>query len=271
MSEKRSTTVTPAEPTTVLPLSEHPTPRRHRAFRPVAALAVTVVGAGVFAFTTFGGDDISSVRSADMVATTVTTPGGATVTTVAPVVPGTSAPTTVAPRGTTSPPAPSTTVPERLTGASRLSLDGIGPVRVGMTLPEASAAAGMPIRLLEMPPGPECRYAVPDHASGTGDDLAFMVVKGRIVRIDVGIMGPDRIRTVSGMGKGNTEAEVHATYPGQIRVEPHPYTPEGRYLVYVPSDPGHRHLSLIFEAVNGEVRSFRAGLAEPVSWTEGCS
>jgi hypothetical protein len=122
-----------------------------------------------------------------------------------------------------------------------------------------------------MPPGPECRYAVPDLASGTGDELAFMVVEGRIVRIDVGIMGPDRIRTVSGTGKGHTEAEVQATYPGRIRVEPHPYIPNGRHLVYVPSDPGQRHLSLIFETVDGEVRSFRAGLADPVSWTEGCS
>jgi len=140
-----------------------------------------------------------------------------------------------------------------------------------MTLSQAATAAGVPLRLLDMPPGPECRYAVPDRASGTGDELAFMVVDGRIVRIDVGIMGPDRIRTVSGMGKGNTEAEVQATYPGRIQVQRHPYIPEGRYLVYVPADPGQRHLGLIFETVNGEVRSFRSGLTEQVSWKEGCS
>jgi len=98
-----------------------------------------------------------------------------------------------------------------------------------------------------------------------------MVINGRIVRIDVGRMGPDRIRTVSGMGKGNTEAELRATYPGQIRVEPHPYVTNGRYLVYVPSDPGLRHLGLIFETVDGEVRAFRAGFAEQVLWKEGCS
>ena len=271
MSDHRSTTLTTEEPTTVLPLSERPAPRRRRSFPTVAALAVTVVGAGTLAFA-LARDDTAAVRSehSDLVPTTVTAHVAATVTTVAPAVAGTTATTTVV-TATTSPAAPSTTVPERLTGVSRLSLDGIGPVRIGMTLREASVAAGVPIRLLDMPPGPECRYAVPDRASGTGDELAFMVYEGRIVRIDVGIMGPDTIRTVSGMGKGNTEAEVKATYPGRIRVEPHPYTPEGRYLVYVPSDPGLRHLSLIFETVNGEVRSFRAGLAEQVSWTEGCS
>jgi len=164
-----------------------------------------------------------------------------------------------------------TTLPERLTSSSRLSLDGIGPVDIGMTLAEASAAAGVPIRFLDNPAGPECRYAVPDRASGTGDELGFMVVNGRIARVDVGIMGPDLIRTVSGIGKGNTEAEVKATYPGRIRVEPHPYIPNGRYLVYMPSDPSLRHLSMIFETVDGEVRLFRAGLAEQVSWKEGCS
>jgi len=186
-------------------------------------------------------------------------------------VPDTRPPTTVASTATTSPTAPSTTVPERLTGASRLSLDGIGPVRIGMTSRRPRPLPACPFGFFDMPPGPECRYAVPDRASGTGDELAFMIYGGRIVRVDVGIMGPDRIRTVSGRGKGNTEAEVQATYPGRIRVEPHPYTPEGRYLVYVPSDPGMRHLSLIFATVHGEVRSFRAGLAEQVSWKEGCS
>lgn len=41
--------------------------------------------------------------------------------------------------------------------------------------------------------------------------------------------------------------------------------------MYVPGDAGLRHLSLIFETVNGEVRSFRSGLADQVSWKEGCS
>ncbi len=169
---------------------------------------------------------------------------------------------------TTRPPA---TSQEGLTSASRLSLDGIGPVDIGMTLDQASAAAGMPFRLLDTPAGPECRYAVPDRSSRMGDELAFMVVNGRIARIDVGIMGPDLIRTVSGIGKGSTEAEVLTTYRGRIRVEPHPYRPGGRYLVYVPNDASLRHLSMIFETVDGEVRAFRAGLAEQVSWTEGCA
>lgn len=44
----------------------------------------------------------------------------------------------------------------------------------------------------------------------------------------------------------------------------------GKYLVYTPADPSYSHLSMIFEAVNGEVRTYRAGVKEQVSWAEGC-
>ena len=267
-----TTTATPsAEPTEILQAPRHRSPR----WRPgLGALAATVaiVGVGVLAFSRTG-DDTRTVRSEDLGATT-TVPAPATTT--APAARGGESPPTIAATPTTRPtattvPPPATTLPERLSADSRLSLDGVGPVRVGMTLKEAAAAAAVPIRLLDTPSDPGCRYAAPDRASGTGDELAFMVVDGRIVRIDVGIMGPDRIRTVSGVGKGSIEAEVQATYPGRIRVQPHPYTPNGRYLVYVPGDPGLRHLSMIFETVDGEVRSFRSGFAEQVSWKEGCS
>ena len=267
MTQNSSLTMSQPEPTAVLPPPKHRGPRGRRRLAALAA-AAAAAGVGVAAFTV-GSGGVRSERP-DAAPTTAVAAGGAAATTTPTAVPAGAPSTTVSGTAANSPPA-STVPPERLTAASRLSLDGVGPVRVGMTLKEAAAAAGVPIELLDMPPGPECRYAVPDRAAGTGDELAFMVVDGRIARIDVGMMGPDRIRTVSGIGKGSTEAEVRATYPGRIRVEPHPYIPNGRYLVYVPSDPGLRHLSLIFETVDGEVRSFRAGLTDQVSWTEGCS
>ncbi|MDP8938013.1 MAG: hypothetical protein M3O23_09855 [Actinomycetota bacterium] len=38
------------------------------------------------------------------------------------------------------------------------------------------------------------------------DDLAFMLIDGRIARVDVGHTGPE-VKTVSGIGKGSTEDE----------------------------------------------------------------
>jgi len=116
--------------------------------------------------------------------------------------------------------------------------------------------------------GPECQFAYP--AEGP-DELAFMLVHGRIARVDVGHLGPDRVTTVSGIGKGSTEDEVKRAYPGRIRVEGHPYVPAGHYLVYTPADPRLQHLSMIFETDGRLVTSFRSGLKGPVAQIEGCS
>lgn len=190
--------------------------------------------------------------------TTTTTVAGATTTTAVPVS------TTVA--------STTTTLPERLTERSRLRLDGIGPITVGMTLAEATAAAGTPVRVNEPVPigDGSCQYA---RAEGAPAGLWFMVFRGRIVRIDVfGDRGePSSIATLSGVKVGSTEAEVMAAYPGRITVQRHPYTPTGHYLVYNPVDPASRAYGLIFETDGRRVGSFRSGLADPVQWIEGCA
>lgn len=239
----------------------------------VAALVVAATGVVLL------GDDDSSVKSENLrtraPATTVApTPGGQTATTSPPV---TSPPAGGRATATTAAPAPPAIAPPpsvRLSDESRLSLDGIGPVDVGMTLEQASAAAGTQIRFL--PEGravnPECDYA---RGVNGPEGVAFMVVNGRIRRVDVGTylpgMHPSEVRTVSGIGLGSTEDEVKRTYPGRIRVEPHPYNPDGRYLVYTPNDPALSHLGMIFETDGQRVTSFRAGEADQVSWIEGCS
>lgn len=159
--------------------------------------------------------------------------------------------------------------PERLSASSRLRLDGIGPVLVGMTLEEASAAAGMQFGIIpnsDRAGTGTCAYA---RAEGGPEGLQFMVINSRIARIDV---GNSSIRTLSGIGTGSTEAEVQATYPDRIQVQPNPYTGHrgGRDLVYVP-DEGSRHLGLLFETNNGRVTSFRSGLVGAVMAPEGCS
>ena len=212
------------------------------------------------------GDDGGRVRSEAVPRQPVTTTAAAglapapTVTTVAGGTPA-----------TTKPPAgPSTTQPKTAWEDVRLSLDGLGPVDIGMTPAEASAAAGFPIRVApETDLGRGCAYAKADR--GPSDRL-FMVVDGRIVRIDIGGRGEARqTLTVSGIGVGSTEDEVKRTYPGRITVQGHPYVPAGHYLVYTPADPALQHLRMIFETDGRVVTTFRAGLQGPVSWIEGCA
>lgn len=157
--------------------------------------------------------------------------------------------------------------PRELTEASRLELDRIGRVVVGMTLEQASEAAGTPITIdARSDRGRGCAHAL---AEGGPEGLRFMVVNGQIVRIEVG-RGP--VATVEGITTGSSVQDVLAAYSGRIRVEPHTYTARtgGQYLIYEP-DASSGHLSLLFETDGSRVTTFRSGLFGPVMAPEGCS
>ena len=148
----------------------------------------------------------------------------------------------------------------------RVGLRSFGPIAYGMSLKEASKAAGQEIKQGEELLDPGCSYAV-TRALPPGASL--MVVNGRIARVDVDSAG---IPTLSGAEVGWTEDQIRRLYPGQIRTEPHPYTgPEGHYLVYVPRAPADRRYRIIFETDGKRVLSYRAGRQPAVSWIEGCS
>lgn len=221
--------------------------RRPRAALALVALALAVGGCGA-------GDDSSSGGRRPPDASTSTS-SGPTTTTGAPATTG-ATPVTTAPTGGD----------EKLTAASRLRLDGIGPVKVNMTLDQASAATGMRFQLVEPDLGTDCRYA---EAEGGPVGLRFMVIGGHIARVDVsGHPTPSPIATVSGIKIGSTEEEVNAAYPDAIEETGHPYVETGHYLVYESSDPA---LGLIFETDSQRVTSFRSGLAGAVQAIEGCA
>ena len=149
-----------------------------------------------------------------------------------------------------------------LTGEAPVTLHGIGDLRIGMSLAELrQRGARQEDNPLEEG---DCSYwHLPDRQG-----LAFMVVGGRVVRIDID--NPD-YRTGSGAHIGMSEAQVRALYGSAMRVEPHPYTgPEGHYLVYrARSEP----FGMIFETsyVDGRAERFRVGLWDYVQLIEGCS
>lgn len=162
---------------------------------------------------------------------------------------------------------------ERLTPASRLRLDGIGPVRVGMTLAEASAVTGLAFAVdPRSSPQPErCGIATPQ---GAPPGLSFMVENGTtIVRIDVRSAdgSPPPIAATTGVHVGSTEAEVLAAYPVGLVVRPHPVlVPDGHYLVHAPDDPPVKGFELLFETDGKTVTTFRSGVIAFVERAEGC-
>ena len=148
-------------------------------------------------------------------------------------------------------------------GDTPVTLQGIGPLRVGLSLDALRRRFGATSEYGPYPdPEVDCEF----FRSPAFPGVSMMVTGGRVVRIDI---DDRRYRTRSGARIGMTEGEIRAIYGRQMRVEPHPYTdPVGRYLVYEARD---EPFGMIFETQEGRAISFRVGYRDYVSLIEGCS
>ena len=170
-------------------------------------------------------------------------------------------PSAKAPKAATSP-----FTKKKLTNEAKVTIAGLGPIQVGMTLAEASKAAEIAFVPVGDSASVSCRYFQP-HEGPEG--IGFMVVNGQIIRID--IWPGSVITTLSGAGIDSTEAEIEALYPGQIEISSHKYT-GGQYLTFIPEDAGAKLYRLVFETdAEGRVTQFRAGQFPAVTWVEGCT
>ncbi len=150
----------------------------------------------------------------------------------------------------------------KLTSQSKVSINGIGPIQVGMTVSQAAQAGS--IRLVKSPnQDNSCYYVNPQ---GEPREVGLMVTNGTISRVDV--RKNSRITTLSGAKIGDTEARIKSLYPGQIQVTPHKYT-NGHYLTFVPKDGSNYRV--VFETDGQRVIQFRSGKLPEVEYVEGCS
>ena len=160
--------------------------------------------------------------------------------------------------GTPSPSPSATSVTE----GWKVSPDGAGPVKVGMTLDEAAKAAHSAIHQEGPPAEPGgCTYV---SIVGGPEGLAFMVTADRIARVDLHI--GSEVRTVEGAWIGSTEAAVKSLYPG-VRVEPAKYVEGGHDLIHDASAT----TKIVFETDGTRVTAFHSGNEPEVSYVEGCS
>lgn len=152
----------------------------------------------------------------------------------------------------------------RLTNQSKLFINGIGTVQVGMSVSQAAKAAGT--KLIGDPPNNNCYYVKPEWEP---KNLGFMVTEGRISRVDVWRDG--KITTLKGAKIGDTEARIKSLYPGQIKVTPHKYVQGGHYLTLIPKDRANQNYRVVFETDGKLVTEFRSGKLPEVEFVEGCS
>jgi hypothetical protein len=164
------------------------------------------------------------------------------------------------PLGAMAAPAP------KLTEASQLGTNGLGPVLVGMTMDQAEKAAGRKFSRGESGAGTgSCTYSRPAGMPG----VSFMVIDGVIARTDVD--KDSQVTTFRGAKVGDSEARIKALYGSQITVEPHQYVRNGHYLVFTPRDKADRAFRVIFETDGKKVTRFRSGRLPEVSYVEGCA
>jgi hypothetical protein len=140
---------------------------------------------------------------------------------------------------------------------------GIGPIRVGSSLAEASVAAGEQlVEAKDRPSGAEGCYHVRLKSSPT---LLFMVENDRITRIET---ADPRFRTQSGVRAGDSEAEARRIYGKRLEVMEHKYYETGHYLIVRSADDRH---ALVMETDGKKVVRINAGVWPSVGYVEGCS
>ena len=145
-------------------------------------------------------------------------------------------------------------------GMARLTLDGFGPVRIGMTEAEAREAVSDLAIGTDREVDPGCYFL-----SSPGDrSVSFMIERGKVVRIDI---DDPHHWTLSGVHIGTTEADAQAVYRGRLRVQPHKYDQTGHYLILKSSDGTS---ALVLETDGKRVTSMRAGAEPAVEYVERC-
>jgi hypothetical protein len=144
----------------------------------------------------------------------------------------------------------------------RITTAGYGPVKIGMSVDEASEALGAQLVSDGPVDNPECHYMRPEPAV---EGLWFMISNGRVVRVEVTAPG---VVTKSGLGIEDSEDHVKELLPS-VEVTPHKYVaPDGNYLTVWARD---RKAAVRFETLQGKVTSFYAGQMPQVEYVEGCS
>ena len=145
-----------------------------------------------------------------------------------------------------------------------VSIRGYGPIEAGMTVAEAEKAMG---RAFDRSEALEngCHMIRLTGDSGTGP--LFMVVDGKIARVDVTAPG---IQTNHTVAVGDDEAKIAKVYPERITVSPHKYT-AGHYVTVGPRTDADSGFELVFETDSQRVTRYRAGRLPEVEYVEGCS
>ncbi|MET8676089.1 hypothetical protein ABZW18_00395 [Streptomyces sp. NPDC004647] len=137
-----------------------------------------------------------------------------------------------------------------------ITVDGMGPLKMGMSRTKAEKAVAAPIP--DGPGGPHCTDLT---VKGGPEGLVLRFARDKLVAISVLPSGATSISTASGIHRGSTREEVLRVYAGQISSHPidssHPEG--GEELVFAPKAPEFKNKIIKFHTTDGKVETFIAG------------
>lgn len=152
----------------------------------------------------------------------------------------------------------------KLTPQSQIAINGFGTVDIGMTVKQASQAAGVDLVSMNLEPdNPLCNYYLTQNPEGM--EAYFLVSNGRIAKIEI---NDPRAQTISGARIGDTEKRVQSIYKQQLQVTTSVH--HGNLLTFVPQSQRDKNLRLHFRTDGTHVYRIVIGKLPEVDYEEGC-
>jgi hypothetical protein len=144
-------------------------------------------------------------------------------------------------------------------GNYKVTFNGFGNVKVGMTVAQAEQTLG--VKLVRGNDYEDaCYYVEPQGLQG----VRFMVTNQKIARIDI---SDTKYATDKGAKVGDSLGKIKKLYP-RAKMSPQKYD-RRKYEVEIYSN--NKQYMIIFEGAGKRITGFRVGNAEEVSYVEGCS
>ena len=157
-----------------------------------------------------------------------------------------------------------------------LTFDGLGPVRLGMTLAEAETALGAklaPIDLNNHIDREDCW--ITDRADDADPSVSYMISYGKVVRIDIRHAGEQyvipSVVTERRVGLTSSVDEVKKAYGSELAVDFHIQGNHGDYgflyMTVLTQDKKYGHF---FETWENRMTSFGSSTVDALYQQEGC-
>ncbi|HEV7667910.1 MAG TPA: hypothetical protein VGS22_05265 [Thermoanaerobaculia bacterium] len=149
---------------------------------------------------------------------------------------------------------------EPIKEAWTVDYDGVGPVKIGMSLDDLSRAINQNLDAYSSVSDQDCFYLMPINNSGVG----VMIRKGSVARIDV---GSPEVSTTEGAHIGSTEKRIRSIYGSTLEIGPHQYDDHGLYLT---NRSRSGDTAIRFEISEGLVSTYYVGKFPEITLVEHC-